>query len=348
MATLVSRITDLAIAIRERLNLIMPRLLPSGGVDGQVLTKNGSEPFSSEWRNAGGLASEISDSGLVFAARSATPPPAADGKLNIHARRIANRAMPGWVGAAGVDTVVQPILGMNKIISFSATGNTSTPGTVLGTSTFSATGTATSRAAANQNSIYQRMRRIAYVSSASAGSACGVKTPYSHATFGDGAGLGGFFSVTRFAISDAAPVAGARMFVGMDTSGAAAGDIEPSAINTCLGVGHGTSDTNFKIFWGNGSPQGVIDLGADFPIESALNSSAPDVYELVMFSSPLEVSTAYVKLTRLNTGHTITHQITGLASPSTGLNLLRIQRSNNATALAVAVDLASFYFETDY
>jgi hypothetical protein len=54
MATLSQRITELAIAILGTVNLIMPRLLPEGGIDGQVLAKKGSEPFVTEWRDSAG------------------------------------------------------------------------------------------------------------------------------------------------------------------------------------------------------------------------------------------------------------------------------------------------------
>lgn len=66
MATLSQRITELAIAIRDKVNLIMPRLLPEGGIDGQVLAKKGSEPFVTEWRNSAGGSSPNDINNVTF------------------------------------------------------------------------------------------------------------------------------------------------------------------------------------------------------------------------------------------------------------------------------------------
>ncbi len=51
MATLVSHITDLATAIRNKLNLMTPRLIPAGGILGQVLAKTSSTDYAVAWGN---------------------------------------------------------------------------------------------------------------------------------------------------------------------------------------------------------------------------------------------------------------------------------------------------------
>ena len=50
MATLVSRITDLSGAVRDKLNLMMPRLLPAGGSTGQVLGKSSGTDYATSWQ----------------------------------------------------------------------------------------------------------------------------------------------------------------------------------------------------------------------------------------------------------------------------------------------------------
>lgn len=52
MATLVERINLFAVAVRDKFNAIMPRLIPIDGVDGQVLTKNGTTPYAVQWRDS--------------------------------------------------------------------------------------------------------------------------------------------------------------------------------------------------------------------------------------------------------------------------------------------------------
>lgn len=49
MATLAARISDLAAAIRDKINLMVPRLLPSGGTAGQFLVKNSSTNYDAAW-----------------------------------------------------------------------------------------------------------------------------------------------------------------------------------------------------------------------------------------------------------------------------------------------------------
>lgn len=50
--TLASRMTDLAAAVRDKFNAIAPRLIPTGGADGQFLQKTGAGTYG--WADAGG------------------------------------------------------------------------------------------------------------------------------------------------------------------------------------------------------------------------------------------------------------------------------------------------------
>lgn len=54
--TLASRVSDLAIAIRNKINTMMPRLLPQGGTVGQVLAKSADTDYAVEWVESGGKA----------------------------------------------------------------------------------------------------------------------------------------------------------------------------------------------------------------------------------------------------------------------------------------------------
>ena len=47
--SLVTRITDLVVAVREKINTMMPRLMPAGGTVGQVITKTGTADFTMSW-----------------------------------------------------------------------------------------------------------------------------------------------------------------------------------------------------------------------------------------------------------------------------------------------------------
>ena len=54
MATLVARINDLATVVRDKINLMVPRLIPSGGTTGQVLGKTSATDYAVSWQTSSG------------------------------------------------------------------------------------------------------------------------------------------------------------------------------------------------------------------------------------------------------------------------------------------------------
>lgn len=76
MATLEARLSALAGAIRDKINLMMPRLVPSGGLINQVLAKSSASDYAMAWVNAGAgsdawawlkLASDVANSTVTLA-----------------------------------------------------------------------------------------------------------------------------------------------------------------------------------------------------------------------------------------------------------------------------------------
>ena len=154
----------------------------------------------------------------------------------------------------------------------------------------------------------------------------------------------------RFGISDESLASPVNMFVGVSsTTGAPSSGTEPSALLNCVGVGHASTDTNLKIFYGGSAAQTPIDLGASFPI----NTVSTDAYELALFSPPGQPGVVYYEVTRINTGDVATGVITadsigiGLPAPLTLLNYCWHWRCNLATGVAVSLDIMSDYIETD-
>jgi hypothetical protein len=193
------------------------------------------------------------------------------------------------------------------------------------------------------------MARIGYVSAATVGSLVSLRTGAAQVTLGDGAGFGGFHKIVRFACSDAATVAGARQFVGISASTAAPTNVEPSSLTNVIGVGNRSADTNLHLFYGGSSAQPPINLGANFPA----NTLSADVYDLTLFSPPNQNGVCHWEVQRLNTVDRVSGTINGsggviLPSPTTLLSYFWGFRTNNTTALAVALDLVSDYIETDY
>ena len=244
--------------------------------------------------------------------------------------------------------LVQSSMARKKIYSVMPAGAYNTNLSVFGAGPVTVQGNNTTRTPANTN-MFTRTRRHGTVSNATAGSICGYRFGDPLLWLGNGSGLGGFFKCMRFGCSDAATVSGARQFVGTATTGSAATDVEPSTLLNCIGVGNGASDTNLQLFYGGSTAQTPIDLGSNFPA----NTLSADLYELTLYSPPELLTTIYVRVERLNTGHVFETTISTASSAvlpavTFKLNLIWAYRSNNATALAVGLDLISDYVESDY
>jgi hypothetical protein len=242
---------------------------------------------------------------------------------------------------------IQPHLTRNKVQRWNPIGNSASAPTSDGIQGLTVVGTATARNVATTNRL-TRMKRIGYVSAATAGSLCGLTNAVMQNTIGNGSGEGGFHLIYRFACTDAATVSGARQFCGQTNNATAPTNVEPSTLTNCIGVGHGASDTNLKIYFGGSAAQTPIDLGASFPA----NTLAVDPYELALFASPSDQNVGY-RVENLRTGAVAEGVITN-TTPGTTLPLNsaflgpRIWRCNNATALAVGIDVIGFQIESDY
>lgn len=157
-----------------------------------------------------------------------------------------------------------------------------------------------------------------------------------------GGGLGGFFIRYRFGVSDAASVTGARMFIGLAAATTAPTNVEPSALVNCIGIAQLSSSTNLQIVYGNATAKTAIDLGVNFPA-----NSTSDAYELILFAPP-EGGVNY-QVTRLNTVYVATGFLASTDTPAASTLLChQLWRTNNATALAVGLDVCGIYAETDY
>lgn len=293
--------------------------------------------------NGGVQVSSAESSTLATLTLPDTPSPTvpSDGYGTIFIKKIAGRVMAAQIGPSGLDTTLQANLGGNKVAMWMPPGGSTTVPGVFGMAALTATGTATTRTVATTN-LLSRMTRLGYVSAATAGSLAGAREAVVKFTTGAGPGLGGFFARYRFGISDPATVAGARMFIGLDALTAAPTNIDPSTKVNCLGVGQiGTSD-NLHIIRGNATAKTPIDLGANFPA----NTNA-DAYELNLFAPP--AGGCYWQVRRLNTTFEATGFLPSTEIPvATQLLCHQLWRCNNATALAVGLDVCGIYIETDH
>jgi phage-related tail fiber protein len=309
---------------------------PAGGSNSQI-------QYNSTGSLAGATNAAIHDNDLCLAANaSPTVPPA--GNTKIFARSVANRMLPGFIGPSGLDSAVQPFLARNKTAYWNPPGNSLSIG-IFGLPSIAATGTATTRNVATTNTL-TRMKRIGYVSAATAGSLAGGRFTAAQYSTGNGSGLGGFTFVARFGISDVSLVENSRMFVGLSDSVAAPTNVEPSTLVNVIGVGKlGTDTTQLYIFYGGSSAQTPIALGAaNFPPN---NTTA---YEIALFAPPNTTGTVHYEVTNLNTNFKASGTLSGgeaVLPVDTTLLTTQIWRSNNATETAVRIDICSIYLETD-
>ncbi len=243
-----------------------------------------------------------------------------------------------WTRAAR--SSLQPFFGRNKVGMWVVTGNFATAAIAFGVAGPSNQGTLTLRTVASTN-LFTSTRRLGVVSGATAGNYTGQRASAFQFLRGDAAGKGGFRAVFRWGCSDAATVAGARTFVGM--SATTVGAVDPSSTVNIIGVGTDAADSTLVIMHNDGSGTATrIALGANFPDHTL----SADAYELVLFCAP-NTSTVGYQVTRLNTGDTASGTISTDLPSSTTLLGPQVMRNNGATALAVGIDLISFYIETD-
>lgn len=280
----------------------------------------------------------IIDAELTLPMVAAPPVPAAN-TLNIFAKKSAGRMMFAQIGPSGLDTTFMSHMGGNKFALWMPPGNGTTVPGVFGMAALTTVGTATARNVATTNRL-QRMTRLGYVSAATAGALMSAREAAAKFTTGAGAGMGGFDVRYRFAPTDAAAVAGARMFVGLQANTGAATNVEPTTLVNSIGVCQISTSGNLQIYGAGATAGAAVDLGAGFPANGNVA-----VYELRMFSPP----SGGVQWTviRLDTETSVSGTF-GDAPIGTVLLCHQLWRTNNATALAVAIDICGICIETDY
>lgn len=132
------------------------------------------------------------------------------------------------------------------------------------------------------------------------------------------------------------------MFIGLDAaSGTAPTNVEPSTKVNCVGVAQLSTSNNLQIVYGNAAAKTPIDLGTNFPA-----NSATDAYELNLFAPA--TGGIFWQVRRLNTAYEASGSIPSTDAPAaTTLLGHQLWRCNNATALAVGLDVCGIYIETD-
>jgi hypothetical protein len=275
-----------------------------------------------------------------------TIPPAST--VAIFGRSIANRMMVAQIGPSGLDTSLQPLLARNKIGYWCPPGNATTVPGVFGITALTAQGTATSRTVAT-TSLATRMRRLGYPSAATAGSFAGARLAVAQFSPGSGVNDGsGFMLIERWVESDPAPVSGRRAFHGVTATTTAFANAEVTTLLNHVGICQLSTDATqwYWKFAGSSTQTGVaVGTGIGAP-----GGNSTTAWELAIFAPNGIANTYYMELTNLTTWTKATYTVTGAATvcpQSTTLLAWNAWATNNATALAVGIDLCSLYIETD-
>lgn len=268
--------------------------------------------------------------------------------LTLFTRNIANRMMAAQIGPSGLATSLQPLLARNKIGYWCPPGNATTVPGVFGITALTANGTATSRTVAT-TSLATRMRRIGYPSSATAGTFAGARLGVAQFSPGSGSPDGsGFMLIERWIESDPAVVSGRRAFHGVTATTAAFTNVEVSTLLNLVGICQLSTDATQWYWIGAGSSaQAPVAIGTAV---GAPGGNSTTAWELAIFAPNGTANTYHLQLTNITTGAVATRTMTGAAAflpQSTTLLSWNAWATNNATALAVGIDLCSLYIETD-
>jgi hypothetical protein len=273
----------------------------------------------------------------LFSGQGSDPSAPPTNTIVVYSKAIAGRMMLKQNGPSGEFTALQPFLARNKVGYWAPSGNTTTLPGVFGYTLPTTVGTTTAANVATTN-LFTRMRRLSFVSAATAGSLSSYRVAQVQIQLGDGFGNGGFYKLIRFGCSDPASVSGARQFFGISNSNSAPTNVEPNTLTYSIGIGHGASDSNMMLYYSGSVP---------------INTLSTDAYELALYSPSEQFAVIYYEITRINTGNVATGVLVGdgasiiLPSPYTLLTYSWNYRTNNTTAAAVSIDVISDYIETN-
>lgn len=282
--------------------------------------------------------------------QSASPAAITD-KVTVFGRLLAGRVLPTAMPERGSEVPIGAAL-WRRSFGFMRPYNGGTPWQSFGFAGVGVVGTGTGRAVTATNTM-TRAVRSGVVSAASAGSLAGMYSFTNFLAAGDGQGVGGYLYQTRFAFSDAATVDGARAFVGLQANISAPANVEPNTLLNCLGVAQLSGDSSqLYLVYGGTAAQNAIPLGANFPPMQSTGVAGGTLYDLILYAPPGENGSVYVRIERVGTQYAVEYVLTpttpGVQTPANTTFLSpRWWRSNNASPLAVGLDVCGFYYEVE-
>lgn len=297
--------------------------------------------------------SALQIAGAERMAAISTPSAPAAGNVLMYGKTVCGRTVPHVMPDVGGEYALQGALWKKQVGLLTAYYGGVTVN-ALGMTGFTAIGTATARSYTN-TTLASRSTRYGQVSSAIAGALCGVYWAVKWLLAGDGATAGrGFYQNIRFSVSDAVAVSGARMFVGLTSANTAPANVEPNTLTNCIGVAQLSMDsTQLYLVYGGTTAQVAVPLGTNFPVQETPGSIyGGTLYDVQFYSDPAKSGQITVQVDRVGTSYSFTQTISAAGSsavlPAAGMQIGPVAwRTNNATALAVGIDINRFYHEVE-
>ena len=267
-----------------------------------------------------------------------SPPDAPLTGVVLFARLRAGRRRPAFVGPSGLDTGLQSLLASNKVRWWSAQGSGST--VALFNLTTQIAGTATTRAI-DPTTFLGAVGRIGYVGALAINTGVGIR--HNLQQFFRGGGIyapGGFEVIHRWGIPSF--VSGNRAFAGLCLNGSAiAGTAVPANFINCIGIGYDSGDTLWHFYHNDAA-------GAATKVSTGLEIVSGQFLETRIFAAP-NGGSVWMSIEILNTGALAQYEASSNLPAANYLMGEQIWVSSGTDAtVAISVDVASRYIETDY
>lgn len=288
----------------------------------------------------------LADDGMLSLPAIASPSAPASGFTSLFGSSFAGgMTRPAYRNDLGASPrVVQEDLSNGTMALFIPAGGTST--SLVGWVTGSV-GTATTANIAG-GSVRGRIQRIEYLQGTASTTATANfrHTSLRWSVGGASSWEGGFKYSAIWGTATGATISTHRGRCGLWSTGAAAGDSEPSAQVDWVGMAWDAADTNVQFMHNDSTGTCTkIDLGSSFPKPSTVRG---DTYKLEMYSPPGPTQAVYYSVTRLESGAVATGVVTtNLPSTSTILTHQCVM-SVGGTSSAIGIMIGTTYIHSEF
>lgn len=267
---------------------------------------------------------------------NAIPTPAAANTVAFYGKYKARRLIGGMIDGSGWDQTFDPH-DMHNSVCFTfpqLNATTLSQQKLPGNTTL---GTAVGRAMSTANA-FQMATRLGCPTSAIAGNSFSLRMQNLQFWRGNGAGLGGFYIVTRFGC--AINVSNGRYFFGLLNVTSLPANGEPTALTNMIGFGKNAGASNVFAMSANSTAANSIDLGID------ATTGNTNWYEGIIYAQPNGGTVSY-QITNLANNFTVTGDFNQTNLPSnTSLLAFHVWVNNGTTASAYHMDWGGFMADT--